>query len=46
MRDNAKLLSYLRSELKFTAAEWTTLTDSDKETLKRWADEEMTARGL
>lgn len=45
-RENGKLLSYLRAQLKFTAAEWTQLTNADKETLKAWADAEMTALGL
>ena len=39
-------VAYLRQELKFSAAEWNTLTDSDKADLKRWAEEEMKIRGI
>lgn len=39
-------LAYLRQELKFTGPEWTTLSQSDKDTLKRWAVEEMQFLGI
>lgn len=39
-------LAYLRQELKFTAQEWGTLSETDKQTLKQWAVEEMEALGL
>ena len=39
-------VAYLRQELGFTAKEWNELTASDKDDLKRWAEEEMKIRGI
>ncbi len=39
-------VKYLREQLGFTAKEWNELTDSDKEDLKRWAEEEMKLCGV
>jgi hypothetical protein len=39
-------LKYLMQQLSFNASEWSTLTDEDKSTLKRWAAEEMAVLGI
>lgn len=39
-------LAYLKKELGFTLPEWQKLGESDKETLKNWAIEEMNALGM
>ena len=33
-------VAYLRQELGFTAKDWNELTDSDKDDLKKWAEQE------
>lgn len=39
-------LKYLKQELAFKMGDWQQLTTEDKETLKRWAAEEMAVRGI
>ena len=44
--DRISALQYLKRELKFSVGEWGKLTEEDKETLKRWAVEEMDVLGV
>lgn len=39
-------LAYLKKELGFSLGEWQKLSESDKETLKNWAIEEMNTLGM
>lgn len=39
-------LVYLKKQIQFKTEERTSLSDADKETLKQWAREEMTACGV
>ena len=39
-------LNYLKEQLNFKAVEWMALTDEDRATLRRWAEEEMRALGI
>lgn len=38
--------AYLRRELKFTLAEWTTLSEKDKADLRQYAADEMALLGI
>lgn len=38
--------TYLRRELKFSLAEWSSLSDKDKADLKQWAADEMAQCGI
>ena len=40
------VLAYLKRELAFGLSEWTKLSDTDKDDLKRWATEEMAILGI
>lgn len=37
---------YLKDQLNFKVVEWQALTPEEKETLKRWAREEMDVLGI
>lgn len=39
-------LRYLKQELQFTSKDWLTLTDSDRNDLRKWAREEMEVLNL
>jgi hypothetical protein len=39
-------LQYIKRELEFKLSEWKELSEEDKDTLKRWAVEEMDSLGI
>lgn len=39
-------LAYLKQELGFGSKDWATLSAEEKETLKKWAKEEMEKLGI